>query len=166
MQEQHSHGAVQLASACAAALSHVPLLRGASIGPDAAAPDLPALQRQLAYGLSVLQSAGPALAALLGPTAFSRAVAQGQAGAAPTTTTSNTNTTITAVGDVPDVAAGGVGVTAALAAQLLAVAGEECALLRELGASLGGLADLTLYANSLEVQSAHMAHAGVATARC
>ncbi|WIA29968.1 hypothetical protein OEZ86_000066 [Tetradesmus obliquus] len=55
LQAQHSSNLGQLQAACRTALSHVPLLNGASVGHAPEAPDLDLLQRQLVHGMQLLQ---------------------------------------------------------------------------------------------------------------
>jgi hypothetical protein len=171
LQAQHSSNLSQLQAACRTALSHVPLLNGASVGHHPEAPDLELLQRQLVHGMQLLHQVQPALQQLLGPdlAAIQSSSSSGAAAAGPSGSQLG-----------PEAGAGGqhsscaasqkprqglqhaqnsIRTTAALAEQLMSVASEECSLLGQLAQQLSQLSDLHLYANSMQVQLEQMKQA-------
>jgi hypothetical protein len=141
LQAQHQANVAELQAACNNALSHVPLLNGASVGANPEQPDLQALQRQLQQGVQLLSELQPAMQLLLtGDPAASNS--SRQAGAAQQQHH----------GHPPK----GVNGTAQLTQELLQVAGEECDLLQQLSQQLAELSDLHLYTNSMQVQLLHL----------
>lgn len=155
LQGQHAANLGQLQAACEAALSHVPLLGGATVGGTAEAPDLELLQQRLAQGVALMEELGPAVAKLLGPAATeqdsSSSNERSSSGGAASQQQQQGG------GDAAaQHAQRGIRATASLAEQLMAVAAEECGLLQQLGQQLGQLSDLRLYADSMQVQLAQM----------
>lgn len=148
-QAKHQAHISQLQAACSTALSHVPLLNGATVGHNPEQPDLQALQRQLQHGMQLLAELQPAVQLLI-------------SGESCTTSTSSSNSATTAACGLPrSVRASasevhlhpkGVKDTAALSRELMTVADEECVLLQQLTQQLAELSDLQLYVNSMQVQ--------------
>jgi hypothetical protein len=173
LQAQHSSNLSQLQAACRTALSHVPLLNGASVGHHPEAPDLELLQRQLVHGMQLLHQVQPALQQLLGPdlaaiqsrsSNSSGAAAAGLSGSqlGPEASAGGQQSSC-AVSQKPrqglQHAQNSIRTTAALAEQLMSVASEECSLLGQLEQQLAQLSDLHLYANSMQVQLEQMKQA-------
>lgn len=151
LQEQHEGDILQLQHACSAALSHVPLWNGAAVGPHLEQPDLDLLQLQLVHGMQLMDEAKPALQQLLGPdllAAQTRGIAD----------TAGSSKQQSHSGRAADTCSS-VRATASLAEQLMCVATEESSLLGELAKRLDRLSDLHLYANSMQIQLAHMKQA-------
>jgi hypothetical protein len=177
LQAQHSSNLSQLQAACRTALSHVPLLNGASVGHHPEAPDLDLLQRQLVHGMQLLQEVQPALQQLLGPDLA--AIHSSSSGSSTTATGAAAASTLGGQ-QGPEAAAAGqqssaassqqprhglqhaqnsIKTTAVLAEQLMSVASKECSLLGQLAQQLSQLSDLHLYANSMQVQLEQMKQA-------
>jgi hypothetical protein len=178
LQAQHSSNLSQLQAACRTALSHVPLLNGASVGHHPEAPDLELLQRQLVHGMQLLHQVQPALQQLLGP---DLAAIHSSSGSSSSSCAAAAGPSGSQQG--PEASAGGqassssscaaaqkarqglqhaqnsIKTTAALAEQLMCVASEECSLLGQLTQQLSQLSDLHLYANSMQVQLEQMKQA-------
>ncbi|KAF6260504.1 hypothetical protein COO60DRAFT_1459673 [Scenedesmus sp. NREL 46B-D3] len=179
LQAQHSSNLSQLQAACRTALSHVPLLNGASVGHHLEAPDLELLQRQLVHGMQLLQEVQPALQQLLGAdldtvsskrrnsdTNAAAAAAVGPSGTQQgAEAASGGQQSISAFTQQPHQgrqhAQSSIKTTAALAEQLMSAASEECSLLGQLAQQLSQLSDLHLYANSMQVQLEQMKQAAV-----
>ncbi|KAF6260463.1 hypothetical protein COO60DRAFT_892528 [Scenedesmus sp. NREL 46B-D3] len=179
LQAQHSSNLSQLQAACRTALSHVPLLNGASVGHHLEAPDLELLQRQLVHGMQLLQEVQPALQQLLGAdldtvsskrrnsdTHAAAAAAVGPSGTQQgAEAASGGQQSISAFTQQPHQgrqhAQSSIKTTAALAEQLMSAASEECSLLGQLAQQLSQLSDLHLYANSMQVQLEQMKQAAV-----
>lgn len=128
-------------------------MNGAAVGQLPEQPNLELLQQQLMHGMQMLQEAQPALQKLLGPDLLtahsSRAASTAEEARAmqPYGTSSSRKS--------PDVRSS-VRTTATLAEQLMCVAADECKLLGQLAQQVDRLSDLHLYANSMQVQLAHM----------
>lgn len=145
LQIQNKSDVRQLQHACSAALSHVPLLNGAALGQLPEKPDLELLQQKLMHGMQQLQEVQPALQKLLGPDLLAAQVSNTTAAAAEKQSAQAYSSRQWEVRN-------SVRATAGLAEQLMGVAAEECSLLNELAHQVDRLADLHLYANSMDVQ--------------
>lgn len=149
LQAKHQANISQLQAACSTALSHVPLLNGATVGHNLEQPDLQALQRQLQHGMHLLAELQPAVQLLMtGESSTSSSSSNG----------GSTSTVCALPGSVRSSASEvhlhpkGIKDTAALSRELMTVADEECVLLQRLAQQLAELSDLQLYVNSMQVQ--------------
>lgn len=149
LQAQHREDLSQLQHACSSALSHVPLLNGASLGQHTDQPDLQLLQHQLVHGMRLLQEVQPALQQLLGPDLLAAQSSDGIYDVSKPTAQLNVSN---GQCDIRH----SVSTTALLAEQLMSIAAEECCLLRQLAQQAECLSDLHLYANSMQVQLSQM----------
>jgi hypothetical protein len=144
LQAAHQAHVSQLQAACSKALSHVPLLNGATVGHDPEQPDLQALQRQLQQGMQLLAELQPAMQLLV----------TGEASSSSTTSSS----AVASSGSIRSSASEvhlhpkGIKDTAVLSRELMKVADEEVVLLQQLTQQLALLSDLQLYVNSMQVQ--------------
>lgn len=135
----------QLQHACNSALSHVPLMNGATVGHDPEQPDLQALQRQLQHGMQLLAELQPAMQLLMSGEVSSSSSSNGSSGVAlPCSIRSSASEVHLHPKGIKD--------TAALSRELMKVADEECVLLQQLTQQLAELSDLQLYVNSMQVQ--------------
>jgi hypothetical protein len=142
LQAQHQANINQLQTACNTALSHVPILNGATVGHDPEQPDLQALQRQLQHGMQLLAELQPAVQLLM-------------TGDPPSTISSSSSAAHrSAASSSSDVHLHPKGIkdTAALSRDLMKVADEECLLLQQITQQLEELSELQLYVNSMHVQ--------------
>lgn len=142
LQAQHQANINQLQAACSTALSHVPLLNGATVGHDPEQPDLQALQRQLQHGMQLLAELQPAVQLLM-------------TGDPPSTSSSSSSAAHRSAGSSSSdvhLHPKGIKDTAALSRDLLKVADEECLLLQQITQQLEELSELQLYVNSMHVQ--------------
>eukprot|EP00775_Hariotina_reticulata_P008360 gene8360-8544_t len=159
-QAEHASNVTQLQSACSAALSHVPLLNGAAVGPLPEQPDLELLHRQLARGVALMDQAQPALQKLLGPDLAPNAASgiqkSSNGSSSSQQTATGTEQQKQRTGPPLGYSRSSIKTTATLAQQLMGVAAEECSLLMELAKQLSQLSDLHLYANSMKIQLLHM----------
>jgi hypothetical protein len=140
LQAQHQANINQLQAACSTALSHVPLLNGATVGHDPEQPDLQALQRQLQHGMQLLAELQPAVQLLMTgdpPSNSSLSAATRAAGSSSSDVHLHPK---------------GIKDTAALSRDLMKVADEECLLLQQITQQLEELSELQLYVNSMHVQ--------------
>ena len=164
-QAQHRANVSQLQAACSSALSHVPLLNGATVGHNPDQPDLQALQRQLQQGMQLLTELRPALQLLVTGDAASSSASSSSAVFGPSTGvgagSQGAVSGAQAVQPAPQehLHPKGIKDTAALSRELMMVAEEECGLLQQLSQQLAELSDLQLYANSMQVQLLHMKEA-------
>jgi nitrogen fixation/metabolism regulation signal transduction histidine kinase len=145
MQAQHQANIGQLQAACSSALSHVPLLNGATVGHNPEQPDLQALQRQLQQGMQLLGELRPGMQQLMTGECPS---SSSSAAAAARSSRSSIHSSAADLHLHPK----GIRDTAALARDLMTVADEECRLLQQLTQQLAELSDLQLYVNSMQVQ--------------
>ena len=169
----------QMQSSLRGALSHVPLMNGAVVGPDADMPDLPALTALLHQGKKVLQEMTPALQVLLGPDYCKEGEQDIAAGRASGGTAVGVGEGSAAAGRVGggSSAAGdssrsrsghsqegvpgpsmrrSICTTTSYAGQLMETVNQECELLLLLNEQLRSFEQLQLYANSMEVQLIHI----------
>jgi hypothetical protein len=145
VQAQHQAHVSQLQAACSKALSHVPLLNGATVGHDSEQPDLQALQRQLQQGMQLLAELQPALQLLVTGEASS---SSSNGSSAVALSGSSIRSSASEVHLHPK----GIKDTAVLSRELMKVADEEVVLLQQLTQQLAELSDLQLYVNSMQVQ--------------
>ncbi|GBF96524.1 hypothetical protein Rsub_09866 [Raphidocelis subcapitata] len=139
----HARALSSVQASLRAALSRLPLVNGAVVGHDSAAPSLGALQGVLQRGCEAVERVRPALARLMGPSQAAEREAGAQAGE----------------GRGEE---GGVAVTAGYARQLIDVACEEVCRLGAIKARLELLADAALYAASMQAQLAAAGGGGAA----
>lgn len=150
VQAKHQANISQLQAACSTALSHVPLLNGATVGHNPEQPDLQALQRQLQHGMQLLAELQPAVQLLM--TGESSTTSSSSNGGSASTAVCALPGSVRSSASEVHLHPKGIKDTAALSRELMTVADEECVLLQRLAQQLAELSDLQLYVNSMQVQ--------------
>lgn len=150
VQAKHQANISQLQAACSTALSHVPLLNGATVGHNPEQPDLQALQRQLQHGMQLLAELQPAVQLLM--TGESSTITSSSNGGSASTAVCALPGSVRSSASEMHLHPKGIKDTAALSRELMTVADEECVLLQRLAQQLAELSDLQLYVNSMQVQ--------------